>query len=1261
VLANDSDPDGDTPSVKSVDTTATKGLVSVNPDGTIHYNPNGQFDSLQQGQTATDTFTYKASDGFHDSNSATVTVTINGVNDPPVLSNIESTPVQYDAGAPPAQITQTLTIANPHSPTLTGATVAITNGLTPSEDALNFTAGNGITGSYNPSTGVLSLTGTASLPNYQAALRSVTFSDANGTTPTAGPRTVAFEVDDGASSNNLSNVVSRTVQVNPNSPPIAGNVSASTDKHTALDINVLASSGDPDGDPVAVSSVNTTGTKGSVTINPNGTIHYDPNGQFTNLTQGQTATDTFTYEVSDGFHTSNTATVTVTINGVNDPPVLSNIETAAASYRAQDPAIPVTSTLTISDDDDSTISGATAAITSGFSSAASDRLQFTNANGITGSYNSSTGVLTLSGNASLPNYQAALRSVTFSSQDGSASPATRMVSFTVADSVGASSTTQASRNINVAEANQPPVAINHSYNAVGNTPLGVGTAPPSPSATQTGSVLNGDSDPDSGGSITLTGHSTPAHGTVSLNSDGTFTYTPNAGFSGVDTFTYTIIDQDDSNNPKSATGTVTITVGPVVWYVDNSKAAGNGTSTSPFNSLASANSAAGANSIIFLYQGNATYTGGASMKSGEDLFGQPHGLTVDGFSLVPAGGSTPAITNSGGDGIGLAENADVEGVNVSSPSGNGIAAASVNDATVGGSTPVAVSGAGGDGIHVTGGSGTLNFGGASVSGSTGHSVLVSGRTGGTATLGGTISDTGTGISLTSNTGSTTNFSGKITASTGTNPAFTATGGGTVSAAGTGSTVTTTTATALNVSSTTIGSSGLNFQSISSKGANPGINLTTTGSSGGLTVTGTGTAGSGGTIQSSAGNGITLASTSSPSFTDMVIKNNAADGINGSQVNGLTLASSTVSGNGTKANVSVENNDGLDFSPNGTGSPNGLTGTVSITNSTITGSADNNAVISDSSGTLNLTVTGSTFSNDQTNDGIHIDSNGTTNATVSVTGSTFTNSIGDHFQFSTNAVATGTNSVTFSNNTLTSTVAGVLGGGVVISPDGTSSNSLTIDNNNIQGAVAGGIGVDDTDAAGTSGSVSGTISGNTVGTPTVEGSGSSQADDIGVNADGSSTETLAITNNKLYQYENVAGIHALDREGNPTINLTITGNTIADPGQFALSGMYIQAGSTSGPPADSGKICAAISGNSMTGSAPSAASGGLADFFLWQKISTTIELPGYTGADNNDNAVVSFVAGNNTPMGGSAPSGMAQDNVAGGGHGFVGGTSCPTPS
>ncbi|MGD0705916.1 MAG: hypothetical protein ABSA02_39300, partial [Trebonia sp.] len=99
----------------------------------------------------------------------------------------------------------------------------------------------------------------------------------------------------------------------------------------------------------------------------------------------------------------------------------------------------------------------------------------------------------------------------------------------------------------------------------------------------------------------------------------------------------------------TATGTVTITVGTVVWYVNNSgSAAGNGEAASPFSTLAAASTAAGADSIIFLYQG--AYAGGVSMQPGEDLWGQPHGLTVGGYALVPAGGSTPAITNDRGTG-----------------------------------------------------------------------------------------------------------------------------------------------------------------------------------------------------------------------------------------------------------------------------------------------------------------------------------------------------------------------------------------------------------------------------------------------------------------------------------------------------------------------------------------------------------------------------------------------------------------------------------
>ncbi len=1004
VLSHDSDPDGDPLTVTAVNTTGTLGSVSINPDGTIHYDPNGQFNGLAAGQSATDSFGYTISDGFHPG-SATVTVTVTGSNDAPVISNIETTPLsyraddppvqltssltitdddddamssatvaitsgfssaddslsftnqngitgsydsstgvltlsgdqsisdyetalqsvefastdgsaspaartisfavtdtggaastgtaqrvisvgpahqppvlagiessalQYNAGAPAVVITSSLTVNSPDSTTLVGATITISSGFAATQDVLSFTNQNGITGSYDANTGVLTLSGTASVANYQAALQSVTYSDSDGASPTTGNRAVSFQVDDGLSGSHVSNVESRTITVNPHSPPVAGDVTASTDKHTAIDINVLSHDSDPDGDPLTVTAVNTTGTLGSVSINPDGTIHYNPNGQFNGLAAGQSATDSFGYTISDGIDTAS-ATVTVTVNGVNDPPVISNIETTPLSYRAQDPAIGITSSLTISDDDDDAMSGATVSITSGFDSAA-DVLSFTNQNGITGSYDSSTGVLTLSGDQSISDYETALQSVEFASTDGSASPAARTISFAVTDTGGAASTGTAQRVINVSEANQPPIAIDHSYTAVGNTPLGVGTTPTGPAATTTGGVLTGDSDSDSSDPVSLTSNTNPAHGTVTMNANGTFTYLPNAGYSGTDTFQYTITDSNDPANPKTATATVTITVGPLVWYVDNAKTpAGNGEASTPFNTLAAATSVAGSNSIIFLYQGSATYTGGVSMKSGEDLWGQPFGLTVDGYSLVTAGGSTPTITNSGGDGIDLAENADVEAVNVANPSGNGVAASGVGDATVGGTDAVAISGAGGDGIHISGGSGNLDFAKASVTGSTGHSVSIASRTGGTGTFGGSITDHGTGINLSGNAGATINFSGTLSVSTGSNAGFSATGGGTVTATGTGSTISTSTGTALSVQNTTIGAGGLNFQSISSNGANPGISLSSTGTSAGLTVTGTGSAASGGTIGSSAGNGITLSSTTAPSFTDMVIE------------------------------------------------------------------------------------------------------------------------------------------------------------------------------------------------------------------------------------------------------------------------------------------------------------------------------------------------------------------------------------------------------
>ncbi len=83
-------------SVFSFDTTGTKGLVTDNGDGTFAYDPNGQFESLGAGETGYDTFTYTVSDGHGGQSTATVTITINGVNDAPVANADSGTGFETD-------------------------------------------------------------------------------------------------------------------------------------------------------------------------------------------------------------------------------------------------------------------------------------------------------------------------------------------------------------------------------------------------------------------------------------------------------------------------------------------------------------------------------------------------------------------------------------------------------------------------------------------------------------------------------------------------------------------------------------------------------------------------------------------------------------------------------------------------------------------------------------------------------------------------------------------------------------------------------------------------------------------------------------------------------------------------------------------------------------------------------------------------------------------------------------------------------------
>ena len=584
---------------------------------------------------------------------------------------------------------------------------------------------------------------------------------------------------------------------------------------------------------------------------------------------------------------------------------------------------------------------------------------------------------------------------------------TSSVTVTATDTTGAHGSASFTWTVNAAA--QPPTANPQSYTAVGNTTLAVGTTVTGPAATvpASGGLLQGDTGDASCGPLTVTGHTAPAHGTiVTLNTDGTFTYLPAAGFTGTDTFNYTITC---GTSGQTASNTVTITVGTLVWYVNNTAAAGgNGESSAPFNTLASAGSTAGANSIIFLYQGSGSYAGGLIMKSGQSLFGQPHGLTVSGNTLVAAGGSNPVITNSGGDGIDLASGVDVEHVTV---------------------------------------------------------------------------DGGSGASAT--------------------------------------------------------------------------------------------------------------------------------GINGS----------------------------------------GITGTVTIANSTVTGSGDNNAVITDASGSLNLVVAGSTFSNGGSNSsagqgfGLNVNVNGSTSATISVTGSTFTSNADTDFYVTTDSAASGTDSVTFSNNQVNG------GGGAELNMGGTSKTTITMDGNNIQGVGGNnGIGIDDGAANANGATLTGTINGNTIGTPGVSDSGGGNS--IGIFAEGSGTETLAITNNHLSEYFNLAGIYYIDREGSPAMNLTITGNTLTDPsGNATLGGAWGIYGDAGAQTSDTGAVCAGISGNSVTGAGQTSL--GSPDIEVDQTGSATYRLPGYTGGSTDTNAVATFIAGNN---GDTASNVLATVN----GGGFSGGAACPAP-
>jgi hypothetical protein len=419
-----------------------------------------------------------------------------GPNSRPVGETSEGA-VVYTENDGPVPVDGAFTAIDTDSPDLSGATIrftpsqaseeeelettgpgAQTNGFVPAEDELAFADQNGITGAYDDTTGVLTLSGIASVADYEAAIRSVTYENASED-PSDAPRALRFQVTD--SSGSTSSASGRGVLVIPvNDAPVVtsseGSATATGEDPetvidadlTALDVDddelegarVAIASGFADGDELAFEdaggiSGSYDGTTGVLTLTGTATVaayegalrtvEYRHDGN----PSGARAIE---LRVSDGDLDSAPATRQV---DVNDAPVLDATD-AALTYTEGDGAVVVDPAVVATDADSATLTGATVQLTENFV-LSDDSLAFTDGNGIAGFYDEESGILTLSGTASIADYEAALRSVTFENDSENPSAATRTVVFRVDDGAPAGNVSNpASRDVAVVPANDAP-------------------------------------------------------------------------------------------------------------------------------------------------------------------------------------------------------------------------------------------------------------------------------------------------------------------------------------------------------------------------------------------------------------------------------------------------------------------------------------------------------------------------------------------------------------------------------------------------------------------------------------------------------------------------------------------------------------------------------------------------------------------------------------------------------------------------------------
>lgn len=213
-----------------------------------------------------------------------------------------------------------LTLTDIDSANMTHATVAVGAGFAAGEDVLGFANQNGITGVYDANTGVLSLSGSATQAQYQAALRSVTYSNSSDS-PSTADRTINFTVDDGSGQSNLSNTVQSKIVVMAvnDAATISGASSGSVTEDTTLTASGSLTVSDADaGQAQFQVQTNAAGAHGTFNIDANGQWTYTLDNVATEvqaLDTGNSLSDSFTVLSLDG---TASQVVIVGINGLDD-------------------------------------------------------------------------------------------------------------------------------------------------------------------------------------------------------------------------------------------------------------------------------------------------------------------------------------------------------------------------------------------------------------------------------------------------------------------------------------------------------------------------------------------------------------------------------------------------------------------------------------------------------------------------------------------------------------------------------------------------------------------------------------------------------------------------------------------------------------------------------------------------------------------------------------------------------------------------------